>query len=80
MASETFWCWNPDDGDEEDASEYDVYDAESAATEHAKTRDREGGDGYSEEQTIVVGCPDGERLKFTVTAEPSVTYRARLED
>lgn len=74
MAKFKVWC--PDDGGEDDAFEMDRPDAEWAARSHAESRDRESGDGYSSEQTIMVRCPDGALMKFVVKAEASIEYRA----
>lgn len=72
----SFKVWCPDDGDEDDAETRAAIDAETAAVDHAKYRDRESGDGYSERQTIMVRRPDGALLKFRVRVEVSLDYLA----
>jgi hypothetical protein len=60
----------------DDAETRAAIDAETAAVDHAKYRDRESGDGYSERQTIMVRRPDGALLKFRVRVEVSLDYLA----
>lgn len=69
-----FRCWFPDNGDEEDGEDVSHIQADWAAEEYAE---REYSDNdYPNETTVWVRDPDGELTKWTVCAEPSVTFKA----
>lgn len=74
-----FKCWNVDDGGEEAGMDFLVESASKAAEWFAKMRDRESGDGYSEEQTVIVKDMEapGEPMRFDVRAGDEVVYRAK---
>lgn len=80
-----FKVWNPDDGSEDDAEGYAdvVFSGEAAlmAEHFAMFRDGQCGEGYTEKQTILVRCPNGDLKKYIVTGKivPCVDYEAVME-
>lgn len=80
-----FKVWNPDDGSEDDAECYaDVVSSgepDLMAAYFARDRDEQCGDGYTEKQTILVRCPNGDLKKYIVTGKivPRVVYDAVME-
>lgn len=69
-----FRCWVAEYGDEEDACEYDLSCASSAAERHAEHRWSR--DDYPEEQVIHVRCEDGTLLVFDVETSFDPTFSA----
>lgn len=72
--------WDELNSSREHAATIESYDAEMAAIEYAEEDSDGFCDGiYQKGHPIMVECENGERLRYTVTAEPSVEYHARLD-
>lgn len=69
-----FRCWCPDDGDEDDAAKVDASDAQSAAESYAEENYSDM--DFPDEIEVSVKDADGRVTRWTVDAEPSVTFSA----
>lgn len=69
-----FWCWFPENGDEENGEEVSHVQPDWAAENYADLHHSDN--DCPDEITVWVRGPDGELTKWTVCAEPSVTFTA----
>ncbi|HEX4334648.1 MAG TPA: hypothetical protein VH062_01975 [Polyangiaceae bacterium] len=70
----TFWCWEAENEESDDAEQVDAYDAECAAEKYIESRWSDF--DHPETSSVDVRDAQGTVTRWTVTTEPTVVFHA----